>query len=183
MSGWRQWLNENPRAAGAVAVAVVAIAAGAVVLTTMRSAAQQREYFWNIDTGEVERVAYGQHPPIFNEQGHQLVRAYVYSCGRCTPQQWQVLRLERYPRAVLDRIRRLEAEAPGFRQIDWERGEEDDPYLRVEFLWNPTPQSARDDRAWQRIRTYADSRALDDEESARLRAMCEGGQPPRRCHP
>ena len=83
--GFREWLNENPRA---VAVAVAVLALVAVVSIVIQVLANRRGFptelpkaYFTDDDGKTFFVAGMENVPPFDHHGKTAVRAYVYECG------------------------------------------------------------------------------------------------------
>lgn len=88
--GLRQWCNENPQAVTIGAVVAVAIALG-VVVWQMRSdvpaTGEAQVYFWDVETEE-RFGAPAEMPPIEAPSSGRGVRAHLFTCGECTPDEW-----------------------------------------------------------------------------------------------
>ena len=179
----RDWLNNNPAAGAGVAGGLVIVAILVLFVTQWGGGrGTGTEYFWNVDTGEVEQVERGQHPPITNRRGQTLVRAHIYSCGDCRPGDWKVLRLERYPEDIHEQIMQLEERENG--EPVWDEFAEQDIFAQTEWFWDPgdDPDRVQDDGEWIFLRDERTQTRAYELQRQRLNEMCEDGSP-RRCRP
>ncbi len=182
MNRLRDWLNNNPAVGAGIAGGLVVLAILVLISTRGGSGpGVTGEYYWNIDTGEIETVEGGNIPPIVNDRGQTLVRAVVVTCGRCRPRDWTVLRLERFPPHVRERIE----QQMGDRAMEaWDETDDQDLLSRMEWLWDPedNPDAVHDDRNWVYLGTGRAEQQQYEEHRRRWDALC-GDDRPRRCYP
>lgn len=83
----RQWLRDNPNAAAVVVALLLAGAIGAMVLQT-RDLSEPQAYFMDLGTGELFTHPRHAVPPVPAPSGDRGVRARLFSCGACEPNEW-----------------------------------------------------------------------------------------------
>ncbi len=112
----RQWLNNNPWV-GIGVVAVLLIAAVLIVIDSLDapSAEEQtgRGYFVNLQTGEIFADWLTRVPPFELEDGAMAVRAHVFSCDDCSPDQLFVGVYEKYPDKAIKEMKEKGLSRPG----------------------------------------------------------------------
>lgn len=86
----RDWLNNNSTVVTAAAICVLVVALGVMLLTQRGPGpgALRDAYFWDLETQEPFVASITEVPPIEAPSGGRGVRAYLYTCGECTPEEW-----------------------------------------------------------------------------------------------
>ena len=113
----RDFLNNN-----ATSVTVVAVIILVVVLSFMFSggndgtlAPPEGDYYWDLNDWQLIKVDLGSIPPVETEsEGEQPagVKAIIWSCGKCTPQDWKIVWVEKYNPDVKRKIVKVRKEPP-----------------------------------------------------------------------
>lgn len=79
-----------------VVAAILLIAAIIIGMKTLGGSSvadrPDSEYFFNLATAQIELVPLNTLPPVNDGQS---VRAYVYTCSACEPDEWTIVYLER----------------------------------------------------------------------------------------
>lgn len=94
----RETLQSHPRAV----VVIVVLCLGLVAFTMTRTKEPSRtsgvgsEYFLDLGSGELFSVPLGAIPPVGAPSGKPGVRAYVYSCGKCSTKERFIAYVEQY---------------------------------------------------------------------------------------
>ena len=86
----REWLNNNSQMTMGLAV-VVLLAALVVVAMQFRSAGPRTAldvYFWDMQANQAFVHPGNAIPPVEAPSGGEGVRAHLYTCGECTPDEW-----------------------------------------------------------------------------------------------
>ena len=124
----REWLTEHATAVAVTAVVVFVLALLAIFIqTTDRSAPVSlgdTVYFYDLNSGDLFPAARDEIPPIESSSGpHEGkpagVRAYIFTCGECTPKQWTIGYLETFTdeaRLALLKERRMQEANPNSRK-------------------------------------------------------------------
>jgi len=104
----RSFLNNNP-AVMTIAAIVVLLICLAVIYSNLTGSGGNRRivdvYFYNIDTGDLYAEPANSIPPVDTDAGPGTgVRAHVYSCGSCTPDEWTIAYLEKFSDDARDAI-------------------------------------------------------------------------------
>ena len=86
--GIRQWASRSPQQATVVAIVLLIVALGSLAWQFRGPGAPDSSvYYWDLETDE-HFVAPAQTPPVEAPSGGEGVRAILYSCGECTPNEW-----------------------------------------------------------------------------------------------
>lgn len=88
--GIRDWLNENSTLATGATVVLLIVALGVVFLQMRGPQADLagESYYLEVETGEVFAGPRDATPPVEGPSGGVALRADIYSCGECTPEEW-----------------------------------------------------------------------------------------------
>lgn len=85
----REWMNNNSVVVTILAAVILVAALGLVVMQFQGPTyVPPNVYYWNLDTNEVFVQRADAVPPIQAPNGGEGVRAYLFSCGECSPDQW-----------------------------------------------------------------------------------------------
>lgn len=122
--GMREWMNDNSAVAMIVA-AVVLVLALVIVWTTLGGADESGPppsedttvYYYDLNSNELFPGPKDAIPPIDAPSGTPYkggpagVRAYVFTCGACNPDDWNIVYLEKFTptgrEMLLEQRRRL----------------------------------------------------------------------------
>lgn len=86
----REWVNNNSILVTSMTLVALVVALGAVILQQRAPAYRgpSEVYFWDMETDEPFAASIESVPPIEAPSGGRGVRAYLHSCGECTPGEW-----------------------------------------------------------------------------------------------
>lgn len=86
----RQWINDNATAMLIVALGLVVVAGGVLYFQLFDSGpgSIRAVYFLDMETQEVFEQPPGTLAPVSAPSGGQGVRAHLYTCGECEPDEW-----------------------------------------------------------------------------------------------
>lgn len=94
-------LNNNPIVATVLTVVLLVLALGILLLTQRDPGPGPSDvYFWDLDTNEPFVGKSNEMPPVVAPSGGQGVRAHLFTCDACEPEQWFGY-LERYSESAL----------------------------------------------------------------------------------
>lgn len=160
----REWVNNNSMVGTILAVVVLAVALGVVALQFRGPGpgTETQVYFWDMETGELFAGGANEAPPIEAPSGGEGVRAHLFSCGACTPEEWFGY-LERHT----EEARRLQED----RTV-----RPDDPDVRAFLQENHLIRELGEDR-WVSMTSSAGQRIQRE-----VRERC-GGERPTLCMP
>ncbi|MFW6059506.1 MAG: hypothetical protein ACODAQ_04960 [Phycisphaeraceae bacterium] len=85
----REWINNNSVITTVVAAVLLVVALSVVAMQLRGPTYQPTEvYFWDLGTEEPFVLTSDQTPPVEAPSGDRGVRAHLYTCGECTPDEW-----------------------------------------------------------------------------------------------
>lgn len=86
----RTWINENPVLATGVAAGLLALALGVLLAGAWptRAGGPAEVYFWDLETNEPFAGQGDAFPPLTAPSGGVGVRAHLFTCGECEPDEW-----------------------------------------------------------------------------------------------
>lgn len=87
--GIRQWASRAPQQATVVAIVLLIVALGSLAWQFRGTGAREHGvWFWDVDAHRMFIGGGFQMSPITAPSGGEGVRAHLYSCEACTPDEW-----------------------------------------------------------------------------------------------
>lgn len=164
----REWVNQNS-AVSTIAAAVLLVVALATLVALWDGPggeAARAVYYWDLEGDRHFVTQSGNMPPIEAPSGGDGVRAHLYSCGACAPDEW------------FGYLETFTAEARAHYEQEGVPPE-DDAAHRVRALHVEAP-GGLDGEAWVPYTSVEGERIR---EAVYLERRCEDGSVPEQCRP
>lgn len=186
----RDWINANKLPVAAGTVVVLAIALG-VVFWMNRPPGLPDYYYYDLQTGDLFSVASAEtsarpvEEAVSAPSGAEGVRAYVYSCGRCTESERYIGYIEGYSEEAREARQQMQGAYGGVEEGP--AAIEDVPAARRSMRPAQLEQMIRQGRLIAKASTSPQWFPAESPQAREIMIAalnpCEDGTPPKQCHP